>query len=112
VPDFLDVLYLDILYLFFSLTNISVSSIILLMPVILSSISCILLVKHALVFLFEFLHFSFPDSLIEQYTLRVGDVNPLLSPINRTSRQKLNRAIMEQRVVITNKELTDIYTIF
>jgi hypothetical protein len=42
---------------------------------------------------------------------RVGDLNTLLSSIGRSSRQKLNKYIIELNNIMDKRNLTDIYTI-
>jgi hypothetical protein len=42
----------------------------------------------------------------------VGDFNTTSSPMDRSSRQKLNKEIMELRHVVTHMNLTYIYKIF
>jgi hypothetical protein len=42
----------------------------------------------------------------------VGDFNTLLSTIDRSSRQKVNKEILELNVTIDLKELMDIYRVF
>lgn len=45
-------------------------------------------------------------------TLIVGDFNTPLLPIDRSSRQKLNREILKPTDIIKQMDLLDIYTIF
>jgi hypothetical protein len=40
------------------------------------------------------------------------DFNPLLSPIDRSSRQKINKEILELNDTIDQMDLTDIYRVF
>jgi hypothetical protein len=42
----------------------------------------------------------------------VGDVNSLLSPIYRSSKQKINKEILEKNDTIHQMDLTDVYGIF
>jgi hypothetical protein len=44
-------------------------------------------------------------SHIEPHTLSVGDFNTPLSPIDRSSRQKLNREMLELTEAINHKDL-------
>ena len=45
-------------------------------------------------------------------TLRVGESNTLLSPMDRSPRQKLNREIMKQTDILNRMKLTDIFRAF
>ena len=51
-------------------------------------------------------------SYIKNHTLTGGDFNTLLSPLDRTVRQKINREIRELTDVMTKMDLTDIYKTF
>ena len=51
-------------------------------------------------------------SYIKPHTLIVGDFNTLLSPLDRSARQKTNREIRELTDVMTQMDLRDIYRIF
>jgi hypothetical protein len=42
----------------------------------------------------------------------VGDFNTLLSPIDRSSKQKLNKEIIDLIHTIDQMDLADVYTIF
>jgi hypothetical protein len=42
----------------------------------------------------------------------VGDINTLSSPINRISRQKINKEILELNDTIDLMELKDVYRVF
>ena len=48
-------------------------------------------------------------SHIKPHTLRVGDFNTPLSPLDRFVRQKINREIRELKDIITRMDLIDIY---
>jgi hypothetical protein len=45
-------------------------------------------------------------------TVTVGELNILLSPINRSSKQKINREILELNHTIDRIDLPDVYRIF
>ena len=49
---------------------------------------------------------------IKPHILIVGDVNTLLSPLDTSVRQKINREIRELTDVMTQMDLTDIYRTF
>ena len=51
-------------------------------------------------------------SHIKPYTLIVGDFNTPLSPVERSTTQKLNREIRQLTDVMTQMNLTDSYTTF
>jgi exonuclease III len=42
----------------------------------------------------------------------VGDFNTLLSPINKSSKQKINKEILELNHTIDQMDLADVYRIF
>jgi exonuclease III len=42
----------------------------------------------------------------------VGDFNTLLSPINRSSKQKINKEILELNHTVDQVDLADVYRIF
>jgi hypothetical protein len=49
---------------------------------------------------------------IDSNTVVVGDFNTPLSPKDRSSKQKINKEILELNYTIDQKDLTDIYRIF
>jgi hypothetical protein len=51
-------------------------------------------------------------SHMDTHTLIVGDVNTTLSPMERSSRQKLNKEILEPTDIITQRDLTYNYRRF
>ena len=51
-------------------------------------------------------------SHIELHTLIVGDINTLLSPMDRSRRQNINRKILKLTDIINQMDLIDIYGIF
>jgi hypothetical protein len=42
----------------------------------------------------------------------VGDINTPLSPIDRSSKQKINKEILELNDTVDQMDLTDVYRIF
>jgi exonuclease III len=51
-------------------------------------------------------------SICNANTVVVGDFNTLLSPIDRSSKQKINKAILELYDAINQMNLTDVYRVF
>jgi exonuclease III len=49
---------------------------------------------------------------IDSNTVVVGDFNTTLSPIDRSSKQKINKEILELNDTINQMDLTDVYRIF
>jgi exonuclease III len=49
---------------------------------------------------------------IDSNTVVVGDFNTHLSPIDRSSKQKINKEILELNDTISQMDLTDVYRIF
>jgi exonuclease III len=49
---------------------------------------------------------------VDPKTVAMGDINTSLSPIDSSSRQKVNKEILELNDTIDLMELTDIYRIF
>ena len=49
---------------------------------------------------------------IDHNTIILGDFNTLLSPLDRSSKQNLNKETIELNNTINNLDLTDIYRIF
>jgi hypothetical protein len=49
---------------------------------------------------------------IDSNTVVLGDFNASLSPIDRSSKQKINREILEQNDIINQMDLTNVYRIF
>jgi exonuclease III len=49
---------------------------------------------------------------INSNTVVVGDLNILLSPIDRPSKQKINKEILELNHTIDQVDLADVYRIF
>jgi exonuclease III len=49
---------------------------------------------------------------IDSSTLVGGDFNTSLSPIDRSSKQKLNKVILELNLTIVQMDLADVYKIF
>jgi hypothetical protein len=49
---------------------------------------------------------------IDSNTVVVGDFNTHLSPIDRSSKQKINKEILELKDTIDPMDLTDVYRIF
>jgi hypothetical protein len=49
---------------------------------------------------------------INSNTVVVGDLNTHLSPIDRSSKQKINKEILEQNHIIDQMDLADVYRIF
>lgn len=48
-------------------------------------------------------------SHIDSHTLIMGDFSALLSPVDRSSRQRQNRELLELTDIINQLDLTDIY---
>lgn len=51
-------------------------------------------------------------SYIDTHTIRVGDFSKSLSPMDKTSRQKIDAVILEITAIINQGIPTDIYRIF
>jgi endonuclease/exonuclease/phosphatase family metal-dependent hydrolase len=49
---------------------------------------------------------------MDSNTVVVGDFNTPLSPIERSSKQKINKEILELNYTIDQMDLADVYTIF
>jgi exonuclease III len=49
---------------------------------------------------------------LDSNTVLVGDFNTPLSPIDRSSKQKINKEILELNDTIDHLDLTDVYRIF
>lgn len=49
---------------------------------------------------------------IKPYTIRVGDFNTVLLPIDKTTRQKLNKEKMKLTNIMIQTVLTEVYRIF
>jgi hypothetical protein len=49
---------------------------------------------------------------IKSHTVIVGDLNTPLSPIDRSSKQKINKEILELNHTIDQMDIADVYTIF
>jgi hypothetical protein len=49
---------------------------------------------------------------IDSNTVVVGDINTPLSPIDRSSKQKINKEILELNDTVDQMDLTDVYRIF
>ena len=49
---------------------------------------------------------------IDHNTIILGDFNTQLSPLDRSSRQKLNNEIIQLNNTINDIDLTDIYRVF